>query len=67
MTKIPGPEPRYLDVNTCAAYIGRTPEAVRMLAKRGQIPRIKVGRKLSFDKERIDRWMDRHAQRGAMV
>ena len=60
-------ETRYFDVDQCAAYIGRTATAVRMLAKRGQIPRLKVGRKLQFDKEKIDRWMDRHSQRGASL
>lgn len=64
----PTTEPgRYLDSVGCAAYIGRSVEAVRCLVKRGQIPHIKIGRKLQFDKERIDRWMDRHAHRGAMV
>lgn len=58
---------RYMDTATCAAYIGRSVEAVWQLVHKGQIPVIRVGRRLSFDRERIDRWMDRHAQRGAMV
>lgn len=60
-------ETRYLTVEQCAIYIGRTPDAVRMMAKRGQIPRLLVGRKLQFDKQKIDRWMERHSQRGASV
>lgn len=57
--------PRYFNVEQCAAYIGRTDNAVRMLVKKGQIPRLKLGRKVQFDKEKIDRWMERHSQRGA--
>jgi excisionase family DNA binding protein len=58
---------RYLSVEQCAAYIGRTPDAVRMMVKRGQLPRLKVGRKTQFDREKIDRWMQRHTARGATL
>lgn len=58
---------RWMSVDQCATYIGRTPEAVRMLVKRGQIPHSRTGRKLQFDKERLDAWLGRHARRGAMV
>jgi excisionase family DNA binding protein len=61
------PAGRWMNVDQCAAYIGRTPNAVRMLVKKGQIPRMPVGRKLQFDREKIDRWMKRHAKRGAML
>jgi excisionase family DNA binding protein len=50
---------RYLTTPTCATYIGRTVAAVRGLVKRGQIPCVRVGRRVQFDKERIDRWMNR--------
>lgn len=56
---------RYLTVPALATYIGRSEEAVRMLVKRGQIPTIRVGRRVQFDKEKIDRWMGRHSQRAA--
>jgi excisionase family DNA binding protein len=58
---------RYLSVEQCAAYIGRTPEAVRMMVKRGQLPRLKVGRLTQFDKEKIDRWMERRSHRGTGI
>lgn len=60
-------ETRYLTVEQCATYIGRTPDALRMMAKRGQIPKLLVGRKLQFDKEKIDRWMERHSHRASAV
>jgi excisionase family DNA binding protein len=58
---------RYMNSAGCAAYIGRTVKAVQRLVDKRQIPVSKIGRKLQFDRERIDKWMDRHAQRGAMV
>ena len=60
-------EQRYMDVNDCAIYIGRTPKAVRRLIDRAEIPAIRTGRKLQFDKEQIDRWMQRHAVRGKQL
>lgn len=56
---------RYMSVATCATYIGRTPKAVRNLVDRSQIPYLKVGRRVQFDRERIDNWMGRHTRRGA--
>jgi excisionase family DNA binding protein len=58
---------RYMNVAACATYIGRTVKAVYHLVDERKIPVIRVGRKLTFDRERIDRWLDRHAQKGAMV
>lgn len=53
---------RYLTIEQCAAYIGRTAKAVRSLVYRAEIPHIKQGNRLSFDRERIDRWMLKHAR-----
>lgn len=57
----------YLNVAQAAAYLGRTPKAIRMLVYRGEIPTIRVGRRVQFDRERLDRWMERHADRGALL
>lgn len=64
-----GPEiaPRYMDVHACAAYIGRSARAIYDLVYDNQIPHHKVGKKLQFDKERVDSWMSRHSRRGKMV
>lgn len=59
--------PRYMNKAECASYINRTPTAVRRLVDRGNIPHIKIGRKIQFDRERIDRWMARHGKRGALL
>lgn len=58
---------RYLTYEQCATYIGRTVRAVEGLVRRGQIPVIRLGRRVQFDKEAIDRWVQRHSQRGAMI
>lgn len=58
---------RYMTSAACAVYIGRSIDCLWQLVRKEQIPVIRVGRRLSFDRERIDRWMDKHAQRGAMV
>lgn len=58
---------RFMNVEDCAAHIGRTVIAVRRLVAKGQIPTIRVGRRVQFDREKIDRWMERHARRGQQV
>lgn len=51
----------------CATYLGRTVRAIEGLVRRGQIPVIRLGRRVQFDKEAIDRWIHRHSQRGGMI
>jgi excisionase family DNA binding protein len=58
---------RFMSVEQCAAYIGRTPRAVEGLVYRAAIPVIKTGRRVTFDRERIDRWMERHGRRGRVL
>ena len=55
--------PRYLDVAGCAAYIGRMDKAVRHLVKQAAIPYAKIGRRVTFDTEKRDRWIERHGRR----
>lgn len=57
--------PRYLTVGQCAAYLGRTPKAVYRLVEREEIPHLRIGRRVQFDKDRVDRWLERHTVRGA--
>lgn len=58
---------RYMDFEQCAAYIGRTPKALRGLISRKQIPHMALGRRLQFDRITIDRWMARHSRRGKLL
>jgi excisionase family DNA binding protein len=57
------PPQRYIGVEECAAYIGRTEKAVRRLVAQRAIPHIRVDRRVTFDRQKIDRWMDRRSKR----
>jgi predicted DNA-binding transcriptional regulator AlpA len=59
--------PRYLDVKQCSIYLGRSPKAIYNLVRQRKIPHFRQGGKIQFDTHRLDRWMDRHAHRGAMI
>jgi excisionase family DNA binding protein len=59
--------PRYLTVAECAVYLGRTPKAIYHLVADGSIPHMRLGRRVQFDRDRIDRWVDRHAHRGRQL
>lgn len=50
---------RLLDVHGCAEYLGFTESKVRGLVERGQIPFMKLGKKLHFDVRTLDRWIER--------
>jgi hypothetical protein len=49
--------PRWLTVPTCARYIDRSETATRTLAARGNIPCVKQGDRLYFDRLLVDQWM----------
>ena len=48
-------ERRYLDVEALAEYICSTPASVRQLVHRKQLPYLKRGTRLLFDRQAIDR------------
>jgi excisionase family DNA binding protein len=48
---------RYLDVAELAEYIRSTPASVRQLVHRKQLPYLKRGTRLLFDREVIDKHM----------
>jgi excisionase family DNA binding protein len=55
---------RYLSVAQLAEYVpALTQKAIYHLVADGKIPCIRLGRKIQFDKEKIDRWMERHSHR----
>lgn len=67
LTDLSRSDNRYMDLEQCAAYIGRTTHALRGLIRRRQIPHMRIGRRLQFDRDKIDSWMKRHARRGALL
>ena len=47
---------RYMTIQQCSVYIGRSVTAIYRLVARRQIPFIRNGRNLRFDKVAIDAW-----------
>lgn len=58
-------EPRYLTVDQCAVYLGRTPDAIRHLVKRAAIPTVRIAGRVQFDRERIDKWVKDETRKAA--
>jgi excisionase family DNA binding protein len=48
---------RWLTVDQAADYIGRSPDAIRGLVKRGELTGYKPDGRLQLDREELDRWM----------
>ncbi len=46
-----------LSTNKLAVYLDITPATVRRKAHNGEIPSIKVGNRLRFDKQQVDKWI----------
>lgn len=53
--------PRYLNFEEVAGYIRRTPLTVRVMTSKRQIPHIKYGRSVVYDRQEIDRWLAEQA------
>lgn len=51
-------EPRLLSVNEAAAYIGRTPKALRHMIAHGAIPAVREGSRVHLDRADLDRWVE---------
>lgn len=51
-------DPRLLSVNEAAAYIGRTPKALRHMIASGAIPAVREGSRVHLDRADLDRWVD---------
>jgi hypothetical protein len=50
-------QPRLLNVNE-AAYIGRTPKALRHMISVGSVPAVREGTRLHLDRADLDRWIE---------
>jgi len=56
------PERALLTVEDVARYLQFTPETVRAMVRRGELPAIKVSRQWRFQQEKIEAWIQ--TQRG---
>ncbi len=63
--KVVAPRGRLLTIQEAADYLGlsRASLAGRGWRIKNRLPAIKVGRFVRFDKEALDRWIDRHRER----
>lgn len=57
----PKPENRLMDLKTAAGYMGCTVSALRQAANKGKVPRTKIGKRIMFDRERLDRFIEESA------
>lgn len=55
-----GVQRRLLSPADAATYLGVTEGAIRKMAYRRQLPFVKRGRSLQFDRVALDRWIDDH-------
>jgi excisionase family DNA binding protein len=53
---------RLLSAKEVAEYLHVKPITVRRKAQSGEIPSIKIGHRLRFDKRQIDRWLQRNSR-----
>jgi excisionase family DNA binding protein len=60
MTLQPQPQNRLMDLKTAAEYMGCTASALRQAANNGKVPRTKLGKRIMFDRERLDRFIEEH-------
>src|SRR5215510_575433 len=62
----PGPiiEPRWLDVDTAAQYLCMSRHALYHRISRRQIPFVRRGRIIRFDRQALDRWMSKGVRNG---
>jgi excisionase family DNA binding protein len=51
-------EPRLLTVDDAAAYIGRTPKALRHMIASGTVPAVREGSRVHLDRADLDRWIE---------
>jgi excisionase family DNA binding protein len=48
---------KYLNIHEAAEYTSLAEDTLYLYGQQGKIPRIKVGRKVLFNRESLDEWM----------
>jgi len=51
-------EPRLLNVDEAAAYVGRTAKALRHMIASGTVPAIREGSRVHLGRADLDRWIE---------
>jgi excisionase family DNA binding protein len=52
---------RYLNLTEVAEYLRKSKSSIYKWCSDGQIPYIKSGKKLLFNKDEIDKWLEAHS------
>ncbi|MFC2070930.1 response regulator [Chloroflexota bacterium] len=55
---------KLLSTNGVAEYLNMAPLTIRRKVKDGEIPSIRIGNRLRFDKQQIDKWLLERSSRG---
>ena len=53
-------EKRLLTIKEASEYLGITENALYCMVYRRQIPFVKIGKRLRFDKIDLDKWIEKH-------
>jgi excisionase family DNA binding protein len=54
------PQKRLYNVNEAAVYLGRSAWALREMYYQGKVPTVKDGRRILFDIQDLDAWIEAH-------
>jgi len=57
-------EPRLLTVNEASQYLSLHPKTVYFMARKGELPVVKIGRAVRFDKAQLDFWIKKSLENG---
>lgn len=55
------PKKRFLDVKEVAEYTGLAESTIYTMVSERRIPFTKMGRRLKFDRDKLDRWIRDHS------
>ena len=54
-------EPRLLTITEASQYLSLHPKTIYFMARKGELPVVKVGRAVRFDRVALDRWIEKSA------
>jgi excisionase family DNA binding protein len=54
-------EPRLLTIDEASQYLSLHPKTIYFMARKGELPVVKVGRAVRFDRIALDHWIEKVA------
>ena len=64
LERIAGMQQRLMDLHDGARYLGMTENAIREKVAGAEIPCVRIDSKLRFDRQELDRWIDKAPRQG---